>query len=85
MPQFRIAAITGTKVFPLRVRRYSTLGGTRPLVDALVELFAERRKGMEGVVSSTVSTILGRPATRFDDFAARHADVFRGERPAPAR
>jgi hypothetical protein len=30
VPQSRIAAITGTKLRPLRVRRYSTLGGTTP-------------------------------------------------------
>src|SRR5262249_51266138 len=29
-PQSRIAAITGTKLLPLRVRRYSTFGGTTP-------------------------------------------------------
>src|ERR1700674_3615447 len=30
VPQSRIAAITGTKLLPLRVSRYSTLGGTTP-------------------------------------------------------
>ena len=50
------------------------------LVDALDELFAERRKGKESVVSSTVQTILGRPATSFDEFAVRNAAVFRGEK-----
>src|SRR5580704_5551583 len=29
-PQLRMAAMTGTKLLPLRVRRYSTLGGTTP-------------------------------------------------------
>jgi uncharacterized protein YbjT (DUF2867 family) len=52
--------------------------------EALAELFAERRKGKEAQVSLVVQTILGRPATTFDQFAARHAAVFRGERPAPA-
>jgi uncharacterized protein YbjT (DUF2867 family) len=52
--------------------------------EALAELFAERRKGKEGQVSPVVPTILGRPATSFDQFAARHAAVFRGEQPAPA-
>jgi uncharacterized protein YbjT (DUF2867 family) len=52
--------------------------------DALAELFAERRKGKEAQVSPVVQTILGRPATSFDEFAVRHAAVFRGERPAPA-
>ena len=30
-----------------------------------------------------VQTILRRRATSFDDFAERHAAVFRGEQPAP--
>ena len=52
--------------------------------EALAELFAERRKGKEAQVSPFVQMILGRRATSFDEFAARHAAVFRGERPAPA-
>ena len=52
--------------------------------EALAELFAERRKGKEAHVSPVVQTILRRPATSFDEFAARHAAVFRGEQPAPA-
>jgi len=52
--------------------------------EALAELFAERRKGKEAQVSPFVQTILGRRATSFDEFAARHAAVFRGEQPAPA-
>jgi uncharacterized protein YbjT (DUF2867 family) len=51
--------------------------------DALAELFAERRKGKEAHVSPVVQTILGRPATSFDEFAVRNAAIFRGERPAP--
>lgn len=38
--------------------------------DALVELFAERRKGKEADGSPVAETILGRPATSFDRFAA---------------
>jgi uncharacterized protein YbjT (DUF2867 family) len=49
------------------------------MVDGLAELFAERRKGKEGRVFATVPELLGRPATRFDAFVARHAAVFRGE------
>ena len=30
-----------------------------------------------------VQTILGRPATSFDEFAVRHAAIFRGEQPEP--
>lgn len=48
-------------------------------VDALGELFAERRRGKESVVWPTVAELIGRPATRFDEFARRHAAVFRGE------
>jgi uncharacterized protein YbjT (DUF2867 family) len=51
------------------------------LADALAELFAERRKGKEAQVSPIITTILGRPATRFDEFARRNAAIFRGEQP----
>lgn len=55
------------------------------LVDALAELFAERRAGKESQVHADVATLLGRPAMSFNAFASRHAAVFRGEpaRPAP--
>jgi hypothetical protein len=48
-------------------------------------LFAERRKGKESRVSRDVETLLGRPATSFDEFAARNAAIFRGEGPGPMR
>jgi uncharacterized protein YbjT (DUF2867 family) len=51
--------------------------------EALAELFAERRKGKEAQVSPVVQAVLGRPATSFDEFAGRHAAVFRGEQPPP--
>jgi uncharacterized protein YbjT (DUF2867 family) len=51
--------------------------------DALAELFAERRKGKEATVYPDIEKIIGRPATSFDEFATRHAAIFRGERPAP--
>jgi uncharacterized protein YbjT (DUF2867 family) len=51
--------------------------------DALAELFAERRKGKEAQVSPMVQTILGRPPTRFEEFARRSAAIFRGEQPPP--
>jgi uncharacterized protein YbjT (DUF2867 family) len=51
--------------------------------DALAELFAERRKGKESQVWPTTEDILGRRATSFDEFASRHAAIFRGEQPAP--
>lgn len=53
------------------------------MVDALAELFAERRKGKESKVWPVVPALLGRPATSFDDFLARHAAIFRGEQAAP--
>lgn len=53
------------------------------LVEALSELFAERRKGKESHVSAIIATILGRPPTSFDEFAARNAAIFRGEQPPP--
>jgi uncharacterized protein YbjT (DUF2867 family) len=53
------------------------------LVDALFELFAERRKGKEAYVSLVIPTIFGWQATSFDEFAARNAAIFRGEQPAP--
>jgi uncharacterized protein YbjT (DUF2867 family) len=53
------------------------------MADALAELFAERRNGKEAQVYPTVESVLGRPPTSFDEFAARHAERFRGEQPAP--
>jgi len=46
---------------------------------ALVELYAERRAGKESNVSPLVAQLLGRPPVSFQDFALRHASVFRGE------
>jgi uncharacterized protein YbjT (DUF2867 family) len=51
--------------------------------DALDELFAERRQGKESEVSPLFEAIVGRPPTSFDEFARRHAAIFRGEQPAP--
>lgn len=53
------------------------------LADALAELFAERRKGKEAQVSSVIPKSFGRQATSFDEFAARNAAIFRGEKPVP--
>ncbi|HEY3059643.1 MAG TPA: SDR family oxidoreductase [Chloroflexota bacterium] len=46
--------------------------------DALVELYAERRAGKESHVYPWVETLLGRRPCSFQDFATRHAEVFRG-------
>jgi hypothetical protein len=51
--------------------------------DALDELFAERRRGKEAQVWPDFEAIVGRPPTSFDEFARRHAAIFRGEQPAP--
>jgi uncharacterized protein YbjT (DUF2867 family) len=51
--------------------------------DALFELFAERRRGKESQVSPLIQSVFGWQPTRFDEFAARNAAIFRGERPAP--
>jgi len=82
----KLSAATGktiryVNVSPGDAKKARLAAGMPPfLVDALDELFAERRKGKESVVSSTVQTILGRPATSFDEFAVRNAAVFRGEK-----
>jgi uncharacterized protein YbjT (DUF2867 family) len=52
-------------------------------VDAIAELFAERRRGKESTVFADVETLLGRRATTFDTFATRNAAIFRGEQPPP--
>ena len=81
----RLSAATGkpiryVNVAPEDARRAQLAAGMPPyLVDALVELFAERRKGKEAQVSPAAQTILGRRPTSFDEFATRHAAVFRGE------
>ena len=53
------------------------------MVEALAELFAERRKGKESEVSSVIPKLLGRSATSFDEFAARNAAIFRGDQAPP--
>jgi uncharacterized protein YbjT (DUF2867 family) len=53
------------------------------LVEALAELFAERRKGKESHVSPIIKTVFGFQPTGFDDFAKRNAAIFRGEAPIP--
>jgi uncharacterized protein YbjT (DUF2867 family) len=58
-------------------------GAPAYLVDGLVELFAERRKGKEATVYPTVEAVFGRRPTSFDEFARRNAAIFRGELPAP--
>jgi uncharacterized protein YbjT (DUF2867 family) len=79
-------AIRYVNVAPEDAKKAQLAAGMPPyLVDALAELFAERRKGKEAQVSPAVQTILGRRPTSFDDFAQRNAAIFRGERAAPGR
>jgi len=70
-------------VAPEEAKRANLAAGMPPhLVDALVELFAERRKGKEAHVSPVIPTLFGWQATSFDAFAARNAAIFHGEQPA---
>ena len=85
----KLSAATGKRieyinVAPEEATSAQLAAGMPPFTaEALAELFAERRKGKEAQVSPLVQTILGRRATSFDEFAVRHAAIFRGEQPAP--
>jgi uncharacterized protein YbjT (DUF2867 family) len=85
----KLSAATGTPIRYVNVApedaRAAQLAAGMPayLADGLAELFAERRKGKEATVSSVIPSVFGRRPTSFDDFARRHAAVFRGEQPAP--
>jgi uncharacterized protein YbjT (DUF2867 family) len=71
-------------VSPEDAKRAQLAAGVPPfLADALGELFAERRKGKESKVSQVIPTVFGRRPTSFDEFATRHAAIFKGEQPAP--
>jgi uncharacterized protein YbjT (DUF2867 family) len=86
----RLTAATGNfvryiNVPPEDARRANLAAGLSPfLADALVELFAERRKSKEAMVWPDLQALLGVKPTTFEQFAARHAAVFRGEVPPPA-
>jgi len=65
---------------PDDARKAQLAAGMPPyLVDALAELFAERRRGKEAQVWPTVQTILRRRPTSFAEFARNNAAAFRGE------
>jgi uncharacterized protein YbjT (DUF2867 family) len=69
---------------PEDAKRAQLAAGVPPyLVDALGELFAARRKGGESHVWPTIATVFKMKPTSFDQFAAKHAAIFRGEQPAP--
>ena len=69
----KLSAATGNRieyinVAPEQATSAQLAAGMPPFTaEALAELFAERRKGKEAQVSPLVQTILGRPATSFDD------------------
>jgi uncharacterized protein YbjT (DUF2867 family) len=81
----KLSAATGkpiryVNVAPEDARKAQLAAGMPPyLADALAELFAERRKGKEAQVSAMAQTLLGRRPTSFDEFAVRHAAIFRGD------
>jgi uncharacterized protein YbjT (DUF2867 family) len=85
----KLSAATGKPIryvnmSPEDAKKAQLAAGFPPfLVDALAELFAERRKGKESKVSQVIPTVFGWPATSFEQFAARHAAIFRGETPPP--
>ena len=85
----RLSVVTGkpiryVNIAPEEAKRINLENGMPPyLADGLFELFAERRKGKESQVSSVIPDVFGWQATRFDEFAARNAAIFRGEQPAP--
>src|SRR5258706_9431410 len=85
----KLSVVTGkpiqyVNVSPEEAKNANLANGMPPYVaDSLFELFAERRNGKESQVSSVIPTIFGWQATRFDEFAARNAAIFRGEQPAP--
>jgi len=85
----KLSAATGktiryVNVAPEDARQAQLAAGMPPyLADALFELFAERRNGKEAKVWPDAGALLGRPPTSFDEFARRHAAVFRGEAPPP--
>ena len=83
-----VAVVAGKPVKYINVppedaKRAQLAAGVPPyLVDALGELFAERRKGGESHVWPTIAAVFNMKPTSFDQFAAKHAAIFRGEQPA---
>jgi uncharacterized protein YbjT (DUF2867 family) len=85
----KLSAATGkpiryVNVPPEAARQAQLAAGMPPyLADGLFELFAERRNGKEAKVWPDAGALLGRRPTSFDEFAARHAAVFRGDALTP--
>ena len=71
-------------IAPEEVTKAQIAAGMPPYTaEALAELFAERRKGGESRVYPDAEKLLGRRPTSLQQFAERHAAVFRGEAPPP--
>jgi uncharacterized protein YbjT (DUF2867 family) len=85
----RLSAVVGktiryVNIAPDDAKKAARANGVPPyLADALVELFAERRRGKEANVSAITPKILGRGPTSFAEFAARNAAIFCGEQAPP--
>jgi uncharacterized protein YbjT (DUF2867 family) len=81
----RLSAATGKTIryvnVPPEDARKAQLAAGMPsfLADALFELFAQRRKGMEAKVWPDCERLLGRRPTSFEQFARRNAAAFSGE------
>jgi uncharacterized protein YbjT (DUF2867 family) len=85
----KLSAATGLEIRYVEVSAEDFIAGRLAAgaspyaAEGLAELFAERRKGQEATVYPTMETVFGRHPTTFDEFARRHAAIFRGEQPAP--
>ena len=85
----KLSAATGLEIRYVEVSAEDFIAGRLAAgaspyaAEGLAELFAERRKGKEATVYPTIETVFGRHPTTFDEFARRHAAIFRGEQPAP--
>jgi uncharacterized protein YbjT (DUF2867 family) len=85
----RLSVVTGktiryVNIPPEEAKQANLARGVPPYnAEALFELFAERRRGKESQVSSVISEVFGWKPTSFQEFAQRHAAIFRGEQPAP--
>ena len=85
----RLSRVTGKTIRyvdadPEAVKEAQRAAGVPPYaIEALGELFAERRKGKEAVLSTVIPDVFGWQPTSFEAFATRHAAIFRGEQPPP--
>ena len=85
----RLSVVTGktiryVNIPPEEAKQANLARGVPPYnAEALFELFAERRRGKESQVSTVIPEVFGFQPTSFEQFAQRHAAIFRGEQPAP--